>query len=101
MNDSRGAQLLAQAGDVPRALMHGRRTLPLGRYLRRKLREELGFSEVGGQPVIQAREAEELRALSAAQGGIAAVLSEKQKRTAVKILQLEGRAAIHKKRSSL
>lgn len=101
MNDSYGAQLVAQAGDVPRALMHGRKTLPLGRYLRRKLREELGFENVGGQDVVAARQSEELRALSADKGGIAAVLSEKQKTDAVKILQMEGRAAIYKKRSSL
>lgn len=30
--------------DVPAALQHGTRTLPLGRYLRRKLREQLGKS---------------------------------------------------------
>lgn len=33
-------------GDVPRALNVGRRSIPLGRYLRSKLREEMGFSDV-------------------------------------------------------
>lgn len=40
-----GLQSIAQAGDVPFALNHGRRALPLGRYLRGRLREELGYSK--------------------------------------------------------
>lgn len=32
-------------GDVPSALRHGSRLLPLGRYLRRRLRKEVGLDE--------------------------------------------------------
>lgn len=44
-----GANDLILTGDVPRSLRHGGKKLPLGRYLRRKLREYAGFKEVGGQ----------------------------------------------------
>lgn len=38
-----GADLIITHGDVPIALKHARRSLPLGRYLRGKLREALGL----------------------------------------------------------
>lgn len=41
LNTSFGALALARAGDVPTALQVGADPLPLGGYLRRKLREEL------------------------------------------------------------
>jgi hypothetical protein len=34
-------ELLTETGDVPFSLKHGKRSLPLGKYLREKLREEL------------------------------------------------------------
>lgn len=37
-----GQDLLMVEGDVPRALRHGGKLMPLGRYLRRKLREKIG-----------------------------------------------------------
>lgn len=42
-----GAEKIAREGDVPLALMQEKRSLPLGRYLRRKLRERYGFEEIG------------------------------------------------------
>lgn len=39
-----GLDSLVQAGDVPSVLSHGKRMLPLGRYLRRRLRGYLGFA---------------------------------------------------------
>lgn len=39
--------LLARQGDVPASLRIGSRILPLGRYLRDKLREKCGVGEVG------------------------------------------------------
>lgn len=44
---------IERLGDVPTVLRHGRKLLPLGRYLRRRLRKELSFVEVG-----QSKEAE-------------------------------------------
>lgn len=40
-----GRDLILEQGDVPMSLKHGRSSLPLGRYLRRKLRGLLGMSE--------------------------------------------------------
>lgn len=42
-----GADLITRTGDVPDVLQHGSKKLPLGRYLRRKLREMYGFEETG------------------------------------------------------
>lgn len=42
---------IEKKGDVPGVLRHGRRTLPLGRYLLRKLRTEMNFLNTGGQNV--------------------------------------------------
>lgn len=42
-----GYKLLELNGDVPQVLSHGRRELPLGRYLRSKMRGLYGFKEEG------------------------------------------------------
>lgn len=49
LNDAHGARLVAEAGDAPGVLRMGSRMLPLGRYLKRRLRDELGFDELGAQ----------------------------------------------------
>lgn len=38
---------IEKTGDVPAVLKHGKKKYPLGRYLRRKLREEMNFVETG------------------------------------------------------
>lgn len=40
-----GVKEIETLGDVPKALKQGKKSLPLGRYLRSKLREKLGFKE--------------------------------------------------------
>lgn len=45
-------------GDVPVALRHGGKKMPLGRYMRRKLRKELGLDEKAPQQVLDAQQAE-------------------------------------------
>lgn len=42
-----GCAELARTGDVPAVLKHGGRSMPLGRYLRRLLREKVGIPEMG------------------------------------------------------
>jgi len=44
-----GAQYIIENGDVAHTLQHGKKKYPLGRYLRKKLREVLGFNETGSQ----------------------------------------------------
>lgn len=41
------------AGDVPSHLRHGKKLLPLGRYLRRKLRTYVGLPEETPQQILQ------------------------------------------------
>lgn len=45
-----GCQALGEIGDVPHALTHGRKSQPLGSYLRSKLRIKMGVSEDGKIP---------------------------------------------------
>lgn len=45
-----GAEFIIRNGDVPMSLNHGGKSWPLGRYLRRVLRELVGFKEIGAQP---------------------------------------------------
>lgn len=43
LSTEHGSKIVANAGDVPMSLQHGNKSLPLGRYLRKKLRENLGY----------------------------------------------------------
>lgn len=61
LNDSIGADLVNRTGDVPGVLHHGRKKLPLGRYLTQKLRDEMGVTE----PKSLERYKEEMQALRA------------------------------------
>lgn len=45
MTSNNGAEYLSRHGDVPHILKHGKKSFPLGRYMRRKLREYYGFPE--------------------------------------------------------
>lgn len=54
--------LEARLDDVPAALQHGKRQLPLGRYLRRKLREQIGRSPDAPQSTLD-KVKEDLRPL--------------------------------------
>lgn len=100
LNSRPGAAFISSTLDVPSSLTHGTKSYPLGRYLRRQLREEMGFDQVGGQEAVAARQAQELRALCAVEG-TASVFSEAEKVRVQKVRQVEGRAAIHKKRGSI
>lgn len=44
---------LEVVGDVPMSLNHGKRSMPLGRYLRRKLREHLGWNPEAPETSLQ------------------------------------------------
>lgn len=50
ISNEAGLEFIVQNGDVPSVLRHGKRMLPLGRYLRRRLRHELGFSSMDTPP---------------------------------------------------
>lgn len=44
-----GCTLLTNQGDVPHSLKHGRKSMPLGRYLTKKLREKIGGANAMSQ----------------------------------------------------
>jgi len=45
--DPLGQEYIYRTGDVPMSISHGKKTLPLGRYLRQKLRDELEYPNPG------------------------------------------------------
>lgn len=101
LNDSSGALLIASLGDVPDSLNHGRKSLPLGRYLRSKLRDELGFETTGGQAKPEAQRLQEMSDLLEASGSRTRYLSEKPFIDYQKILQVEGKSKIWKKKGKV
>lgn len=101
LSDHAGALAIARDGDVPMSLNHGRKSLPLGRYLRRKLREELGFETSGGQPRPEAVRLQEMSDLLEASGSRSRYLTEQPFIDHQKILQVEGKSKIWKKKGSI
>lgn len=87
--------------DVPLVLQHSKKCLPLGRYLRRRLRNEMGHEEVGQPEAYKEKKARELRALSEAIGVAAAVETLKLQPEIGRIRNIEARHAVHKPRTSL
>lgn len=63
-----GSKIVANAGDVPMSLQHGNKSLPLGRYLRKKLRENLGYELDQNQAKGLRQKTEEMQALFKARG---------------------------------
>lgn len=56
MTSELGVIKLERDGDVPFSLQHGNKTYPLGNYLRRKLRKDLGHDEKAPPEVIKKQE---------------------------------------------
>lgn len=106
-----GCELILREGDVPTALKQGKKSLPLGRYLRKKLREFMGFPETGGQKEGLKIWEEEMRevfkeALNGERIFNPEVRQDAYKRillqkNAQKVLNLESKAKIFKKGGSL
>ena len=88
--------------DVPSALRHGARTLPLGRYLRRKLRAALGKEEGAPRESLVELEATMrdvyARSISGPEVSPKRILYEDGKS---KVLQMEVRSKIFKQRKKL
>lgn len=60
-----GSAELARLGDVPSVLKHGDKSFPLGRYLKRKLREKMDIPEMGSAHPALLEQKEELQVLFA------------------------------------
>ena len=105
-----GQQLLNETGDVPSQIKIGRKSMPLGRYLQRKLREEVEHydpltGELGPTPThaLHAHKAEVQAMYQDSQhfkegASLQEFLIDKCK---VKVKQIENRAKIYNKRSTL
>lgn len=91
--------------DVPSALRHGGRTLPLGRYLRRRLRKLVGRDENAPQETLDeiAREMREVYEISSrnSQGGEVSPKKIAVKLGDQKVLQMEAKHKIFKERKTL
>lgn len=103
-----GCNELIESGDVPRRLNMGRKPLILDRYLRRKLREQLGFKEIGGQPGWQIEAQKEMRILLQAHSDREITAKEMQSlwqkklhETQQKILNLESRTKVFSKKGTI
>lgn len=72
LHSAAGLDDVARRGDVPTHLKIGRKTIPLGRYLRKKLREEIGMPDgwnAAAMEKFSAEEALKLQALWRSKGG--------------------------------
>lgn len=104
------ADQLSSDQDVPLSLMRGRKSMPLGRYLRRKLREEIGRSADTPESVMGRIVAEmsvvlgEVKKEAEMDGTPGAFLDKKsltQRLNKQKILNLEARSKILEAKRSL
>lgn len=97
---------LDSAPDVPSALRHGKRILPLGRYLRRELRSIVGKEKDAPKETLE-EAAKEVRAVRDVEWNNPSPDFGKRVKQAlsgasdVKVLQLEKRQSIRKQRRSL
>lgn len=101
MEDSVGAAEIARIGDVPMALRMGGGFAPLGRYLRSKLRDEMGFESNKAPDGWQMAQLQELQELFKDKGGTAQGLAFRDKQEAVRVRQVETKAKIWSKKGVL
>lgn len=96
MNSKVGQLLLESTGDVPRVLAHGGKKMPLGRYLRRKLREAIDLPQPSATSPEMAQYVNEMHALYGfeAHDSKFKKLAKYQASTKSKILSVETRYKI-------
>lgn len=101
LQDRVGAAAVSSLGDVPIVLQHGRTKLPLGRYLRRRLRREMGAEDLRETDSARRKKAEALRTLSEDIGVAEARQKLKLDIEHERIRQIETREKIWRKKGSL
>lgn len=86
---------------LPRALAHGRRTWPLGRFLTRKLREAVGVSEAEAKAVAEAESlGRQVRQVEAQQGDWFKAVTLLRQESRQRCVQSEGRMKILSQRKA-
>lgn len=101
-----GLNHVADSGDVPSSLKHGLKSMPLGRYLRGKIRQQLGFGSTGTPSAALQKFGAEMRFVleeeivkpENAQKSIRQILVDMNEQ---KRLNLVGRTKIHESRRKL
>lgn len=101
LSDRVGAAAVSSLGDVPVVLQQGKTKLPLGRYLRRRLRHEMGATDLRETDSARRKKAEALRALSEDIGVAKARQKLKLDIEHERIRQIETREKIWRKKGSL
>lgn len=101
LNDTHGASLINRTGDVPATLRHGGKDQPLGRYLKRKLREEMGFENTGAQEKPLQQYKEELQTLREGKNYRTSPQDASDVVEWQRIQQIETRSRIFKKKETL
>lgn len=95
LSDSVGAAAIGRLGDVPNELQHGLKKMPLGRYLKGKLREALGV-EFDYEKFLKQNVAD-LLALSEAQGSVKAALETLELERVSGVKKIKKRAVLFPK----
>lgn len=99
LNSSVGSAWVASHGDVPVTARTDGRELPLGRYLRRKFRQAVGFDHDGGQATTIAQQQAEMQLLLDDSGLTRKQFAEQKPFIETqRILQMEGRSKIYRKK---
>lgn len=101
LNDAPGARAVSALGDVPLILQHGPKKFPLGRYLRRRLRHEMGAEDLREPDSARKVKATQLRALSEAIGTAQARKKLKLDIEHERIRQIETRERIWRKKGTI
>jgi hypothetical protein len=101
LSDAQGAKAVSSLGDVPFVLQHGRKKLPLGRYLRRQIRREMGATDLREPDAARKKKGEVMRALSEAVGVTKARSLLKWDIEHERIRQIENRERIWRKKGCL
>lgn len=99
--NSMAIDLVALEGDVPSSLRHGKRIMPMGRYLRRKLREEVGLAPEAPLSTIIKAQAELQPMRDSAFENSRSFKEEVMKEFDGKVAQIEHRANLWKQRRKL
>lgn len=99
-SDPAAAEALTKDGDVPSVLKHGVSSYPLGRYLRSKLRQEIGMSDGEAPDDWSVKASEEMRvmygdALRASSFNLSQVISQLSEQ---RLRQVEGKQNIYRSR---
>lgn len=101
LNDEHGARYLAANLDVPLHLNQGRKTLPLGKYLRKGLRDAMGFDPSERENQLRQIQLKELHTVCPDPSTFKEYETNKKSREKVVIRQLETKSKIWKKKGSI